>query len=102
MSSVLVVMEQAGGGGWHRISREALAAGKRLATEMKMRCAAAVIGTWDGLAIFTAQLAGEGMETVWAVEHPLLERYTADAFVPALQQLVSKAKPTFVVFPHTY
>ena len=102
MSGVLVVMEQASGGGWHRISREALAAGKRLANEMKLPCLAAVLGTSDALATLTAQLAGEGVATVWAVEHPLLERYTADAFVAALQQLVSEAKPAFVVFPHTY
>ena len=49
MSSVLVVMEQAGGGGWHRISREALAAGKRLAKEMKVPCHAAVLGTNDAV-----------------------------------------------------
>jgi len=102
MSSVLVVMEQGNGGGWHRISREALAAGKRLADELKVPCAAAVLGTADGLATLTAQLAGEGVETVWAVEHPLLERYTADGFVAALQQLVAEVKPAFVVFPHTY
>jgi len=102
MSSVLVVMEQASGGGWHRISREALAAGKRLATEMKLPSAAAVLGASDGLATLTAQLAGEGVATVWAVEHPLLERYTADAFAAALQQLVAEVKPAFVVFPHTY
>ena len=102
MSSVLVVMEQASSGGWHRISREALAAGKRLANEMKLPCAAAVLGTTEGLATLTTQLAGEGLATVWAAEHPLLERYTSDAFVAALQQLVAEVKPAFVVFPHTY
>jgi electron transfer flavoprotein alpha subunit len=102
MSSVLVVMEQAGGGGWHRISREALAAGQRLAAEMKLPCAAAVLGTSDALATLTAQVASEGVAAVWAVEHPLLERYTADGFVAALQQLVAEVKPAFVVFPHTY
>jgi electron transfer flavoprotein alpha subunit len=101
MSSVLVVMEQASGGGWHRISREALAAGRCLAAEMKMPCAAAVLGTADATTTLTVQLAGEGV-TVWAVEHPLLEHYTADAFVAALQQLVAETKPAFVVFPHTY
>ena len=100
--SVLVVMEQANGGGWHRISREALAAGKRLAAEMKMPVAAAVLGAPDAIATPAAQLAGEGVATVWGVEHPLLERYTADAFVAVLQQLVSEVKPAFVVFPHTY
>lgn len=101
MSSVLVVMEQANGG-WHRISREALAAGKNLAAQMNVPCAVAVMGTGDALATLTAQVASEGVATVWAVEHPLLERYTADAFVTALQQLVSEVKPAFVVLPHTY
>jgi electron transfer flavoprotein alpha subunit len=100
--TVLIVMEQASAGGWHRISREALAAGKRLAAEMKLPFAAAVLGGSDSVATLAAQLADEGVATVWAVEHPSLERYTADAFVAALQQLVSEVKPAFVVFPHTY
>jgi len=100
--SVLVVMEQTNGGAWHRISREALAAGKRLATEMKMPLAAAVLGSPDAIATQAAQLAGEGVATVWAVSHPVLGRYTVDAFVAALQQLLDEAKPAFVVFPHTY
>jgi electron transfer flavoprotein alpha subunit len=100
--SVLVVMEQASGGGWHRISREALAAGKRLAAEMKLPVAAAVLGAPDSVATLAAQLAGDGVAAVWGIEHSSLERYTADAFVAALQQLVNEAKPAFVVFPHTY
>jgi electron transfer flavoprotein alpha subunit len=100
--SVLVVMEQVGGGGWNRISREALAAGKRLAAEMELPVAAVVLGAPDSIATQAAQLAGEGVKTVWALGHPLLEHYTADAFVAALQQLVNEAKPGFVVFPHTY
>ncbi len=98
--SVLVVMEQAGGG-WHRISREALAAGKRLAAELNMACEAAVLGSAGELTTRAAELAGEGV-AVWSVEHPLLERYTADAFVAALQQLWAEAKPAYLVFPHTY
>lgn len=100
--SVLVVMQQSSDEGWHRISREALAAGKRLATEMKVPLAAAVLGAPDSVATLAAQLAGEGVSTVWAAEHLLLSRYTADGFVAALQQLVSEVKPAFVIFPHTY
>jgi electron transfer flavoprotein alpha subunit len=101
-SGVLVIMEQGSGGGWHRISREALAAGQRLATELNSSCSAAVLGTAETIAPLVAELANEGLASVWAVEHPLLARYTADAFVPALQQLLADAKPSFVVFPHTY
>src|SRR5581483_11032009 len=102
LMSVLVVMEQGGGGGWHRISREALAAAKRLAAEMRLPVAAAVLGAPDAIATQAAQLAGEGVTTVWSVGHPLLERYTADGFVAVLQQLIGEAEPTFVVLPHTY
>jgi electron transfer flavoprotein alpha subunit len=39
---------------------------------------------------------------VWAVEHELLKDYTPDAYASALRQLVAKANPTLVLFPHTY
>lgn len=102
MSGVLVVMEQTSGGAWHRISREALAAGKRVARELNMPCSAAVLGSADAIATQVAELANEGVETVWAVESPQLAHYTADAFVAALQQLIAEAQPAYVVFPHTY
>ncbi|HEY4010035.1 MAG TPA: electron transfer flavoprotein subunit alpha/FixB family protein [Acidobacteriaceae bacterium] len=100
--SVLVVMQQTGSGGWHRISREALAAARHLASELNVPCAAVVLGSADELATQSAELAQEGVATVWAVEHPLLAGYTADAFVSALAQLIDEAKPAIVVFPHTY
>lgn len=102
MAGVLVVMEQGSGGGWHRISREALAAGKRLAAELSTTCSAAVLGGAEAIAPLTAELAGEGLAVVYAVEHSLLERYTADGFVAALRQLIAEAQPGLVVFPHTY
>jgi electron transfer flavoprotein alpha subunit len=39
---------------------------------------------------------------VYAVEHPLLKQYTADGYLLALEQVVKKAAPAFVLFPHTY
>lgn len=102
MSGVLVVMEQTGNGAWHRISREALAAGRRLAQELSVPCSAAVLGSADAIATLTAELANEAVATVWAVESPLLAQYTADGFVAALQQVIAEAKPAYVVFPHTY
>lgn len=42
--SVLVVMEQKGDAGWHRISLEALAAGQKLAAELGVPCSAVVLG----------------------------------------------------------
>lgn len=106
-SGILVILEQTGkaqgsGGGWHRISPEALAAGKRLAGELHTSCSAAVLGTAESLAPLTTELTNEGLASAYAVEHPLLARYTADGFVTALQQLLAEAKPSYIVFPHTY
>ncbi len=36
------------------------------------------------------------------MEHALLKDYTADGYVIALEQLVKKSAPAYVVFPHTY
>jgi electron transfer flavoprotein alpha subunit len=106
-SGVLVIMqqestEQTSAGGWHRISREALTAGKRLATELNTSCSAAVLGSTETLAPLAAELASEGLASVWSVEDPLLAQYTPDAFTAALQQLLAQANPAFVLFPHTY
>ena len=100
MSGVLVVMEQKAGSSWNRMSFEALAAGQKLAADLEVPCSAAVIGSDVGA--LTSELADKKLETVWAVAHPLLAKYTADGWCAALQQLIPEAKPAYVVFPHTY
>jgi electron transfer flavoprotein alpha subunit len=93
-------MEQKGGPTWNRMSFEALAAGQKLAADLGIPCSAAVAG--DNIATLAQQLADKKLETVWAVEHPLLAHYTADAWCAALEQLIAATKPQYVVFPHTY
>ena len=100
--SVLVVMEQKSGAGWNRMSFEALAAGQKLAAELGVSCSAAVVGAAESVGPLAQELVGKKLETVWTVGHPLLARYTADAWCAALQQLIAEAKPKYVVFPHTY
>jgi len=98
LSGVLVVMETvSNGSALHRMSLEALAAGRKLAAELGSDCAAVVLGSSS----LAATVAGKGV-TVWVVEHPQLENYTADAWCAALQQLIEEAKPQFVLFAHTY
>jgi electron transfer flavoprotein alpha subunit len=101
-TGVLVVMEQASAGGWHRISREALAAGKHLAAQLNVSCAAVILGTPDLLGSLSAELAREGLASAWLVGHPLLARYTADAFITSLHQLLTEIQPQYLIFPHTY
>jgi electron transfer flavoprotein alpha subunit len=101
MNGVLVVLEQRNGA-WNRLSLEALAAGQQLAAALGTSCAAAVLGTSAHLAALTADLATKQLDTIYAVAHDLLEPYTADGFVAALQQLIEQVTPAFVLLPHTY
>jgi electron transfer flavoprotein alpha subunit len=100
-AGVLVILEQRAGG-WNRMSFEALAAGQQLAAALGATCSAAVLGSSPSIATLAPELASKQLDRVYRVEHALLEPYTADGFVAALQQLVQHANPAFVLFPHTY
>lgn len=95
MSGILVITEQRGGA-WNRMSWETIAA----AQQMGGQISAAVVGQGlDGLA---AELGKKKLERVYAVSHELLGQYTADGYTAALEQLIRKANPSLVLFPHTY
>ena len=96
MSGVLVVMEQRGGT-MSRMSFEALAAGQHLAAKLGVTCSTAVVGGGDA-----GKIGGSGLAKVYSVEHELLKVYTADGYCAALEQLVKKVEPGYVLFPHTY
>lgn len=102
MSKVLVVMEQKGDAGWHRISLEALAAGQKLAAELGVTCSAVILGESAATAPLAAELATKKLDTAWSVGHAQLAHYTADGWVAVLQQLIAEQQPQYVVFPHTY
>ena len=97
--SILAVMEQRGGA-WNRVSFETLAAARRFARELDTTAGAVVLGKSAGP--LAEELASLHLEKVYAVEHALLQEYTADGYTMALRQLVEMAKPSIVLFPHTY
>jgi electron transfer flavoprotein alpha subunit len=102
--SVLVILEQQGGQ-WHRMSWETLAAGQELAAALGQPVEAAVVG--KGIGALAGEAATKKLAKVWAVEHELLASYTPDGYAAALEQLIKaeliqKAAPTLVLFPHTY
>jgi len=99
MSGVLVVAE-CRNGALTRTSFEALAAGQSLARQLATDCSAAVLGA--GIRSLAEELGGKQLVKVFAVEHPLLQQYTADGTTIALQQLIEKLAPAYVLFPHTY
>jgi electron transfer flavoprotein alpha subunit len=97
MSGILVVMEQRAGR-VRRISWEALAAAQRLGDAASVT--AVVLGAQ--IEAVAAEIAARTPGKVLRVEHPLLVPYTADGYTTALQQLIQREEPAYVVFPHTY
>ncbi len=97
--SVLVIMEQRGGD-WNHMSFETLAAGQKLGAELGQKVTAAIPGR--GVDALVHELEAKKLDRVYAVEHELLGDYTADGYTAALEQLIRKAQPSFVLFPHTY
>ena len=99
MSGILVVLEQQDGQ-WNRMSWETLAAGQQLSAQMGQPVEAAVMGR--GISALAAEAASKKVSKVWAVEQDLLERYTADGYTAAMEELVRKSGASLVLFPHTY
>src|SRR6201992_2238835 len=99
MSGVLVILEHRGGA-YNRMSWEALAAGQQIAAASGQSLSAAIVG--NDLEPLSAELTGKKLDKGYRVEHALLKNYTADGYVSALEQLIKKLEPSFVVFPHTY
>ena len=97
--SILVVLEQQTGQ-WHRMSWETLAAGQQLGAALGEPVEAAVVG--KDIGALANEAAARKLAKVWAVEHDLLDSYTADGYSAALEQLIQKAQPKLVLFPHTY
>jgi electron transfer flavoprotein alpha subunit len=97
--SVLVFLEIKTGA-ITRTSWEAMAAGHALAEATGLPVDLAIVAGRDNPILST--IHGKAPRTVYAVDDKLLHAYTADGFTTALAQLVEKAKPTYVVFPHTY
>jgi electron transfer flavoprotein alpha subunit len=97
--SVLAILEQ-NGGRLHRMAWETAAAGQQIAAALGQDLELAVVGANIGA------LAAEGgtkkASKVWAVDHALLNDYTADGYTSALEQLIQKSGPSLVLFPHTY
>src|SRR5579862_4676528 len=68
-----------------KVALVAIRAGQVIAEKSGGECRAAVLGT--GIEALASELAQYGVKTVYAVEHPSLEHYTADAHAQALANL---------------
>lgn len=98
-NTVWIVLQQRDGK-LHRMSREAIAAGRKLAESTGGSAEAVLLGSGvDGLA---QEVAGYDLAAVHVADTPALEAYTPGAYVGALAPAIREASPAYVVFPHTY
>ena len=97
--AVLVCMEQRAGQ-WNRMSFETLAAAQQLASDLNAPASAAVLG--QGIDALASELSSKKLDRVYAVDDALLANYTTEAYTAAVEQLVRKVQPSYVLFPHTY
>jgi electron transfer flavoprotein alpha subunit len=95
---ILVIAEQKDGK-LNRASWETIAAAQQLSGGA-MPIKVAVAG--QGVSAVAAELAQGAVAEVIAVDHAALAHYTPDAFVQALQQVITQAAPALVLLPHTY
>jgi electron transfer flavoprotein alpha subunit len=93
---ILVVAEQRDGK-LNRATLETIAAAQTLAGGDPVK--AVVLG--QSVSAVAQELA-DAVSEVLVGEHATLAVYTPDAFATAVQQVVAAAKPTYVLFPHTY
>ena len=103
MSGVLVVLEHrngAEGAGWARMSWEAIAAGQELAQISGGSVYTVALG--GKLGTLTDEAASHGGARLHTIEDPLLAEYTPEGYTQALEQLIQKHQPSWVVLPHTY
>ncbi|MGA2205700.1 MAG: electron transfer flavoprotein subunit alpha/FixB family protein [Terracidiphilus sp.] len=99
MSGILVVQE-ARNDGKARFFKETLAAGRILAGLTGLPIEVAGVG--DPNTNLFVVISGPPPALAHAIQHPLLETYTADGYVLAFEQLIRKLEPAYVVFPHSY
>lgn len=88
-------------GALSRQSREAIAAGQKLAAELGGAAEAVLLGS--GIDALAGEVAGSAdLAAVRTLDHPALADYTPGGYVAALAPALRAAAPGWVVFPHSY
>jgi len=82
------------------VTHELLSAGRKLADELKEELCAVLMG--DNVEDFVGELASYGADKVYLVQDPALKDYNTDLFAMVVIALITKYKPSIVLYPATY
>jgi electron transfer flavoprotein alpha subunit len=81
------------------VTLELLSEGRKLADKLGEELAAVLVG--KDVSHLTNILIAQGADKVYLVEHELLERYNSDAYTAMLTAVISKYKPSIVLYGAT-
>ncbi|MFB0562153.1 MAG: FAD-binding protein [Candidatus Lokiarchaeia archaeon] len=95
---VWIYAEQSGGK-LKSVALELLSEGRKLADKLGEEVAAVLIG--KEVSHLTDALFAQGADKVYLVEHELLERYNSDAYTAMLTAVISKYKPSIMLYGAT-
>jgi electron transfer flavoprotein alpha subunit len=99
---ILVIAEQRAGR-LNRATWEAVTAAQQLAAAGSPPAEGITIAVpGHDIGAVAADLAASQAQEIVALDHPLLEPYTPDAYTAALQPAIEQLSPELVVLPHTY
>ena len=98
-NGILVFIEHVEGS-INRASYEAVRAAQLLGAETGQEVSAVVVSS--GINGLASEVAGKKLSSVYAVDHALLNLYTADGYSIALRQVIEQTNPTLVLMSHTY
>lgn len=100
MAKKIWVVLQQREGRLHRMSREAIAAGQKLAAEIGGETSAILLG--EGVTALAAELSAVALAAIYVADDARLAAYTPGAYVGALAPAIAAGAPDYVFFPHTY
>lgn len=100
MSKKIWVVLQHRDGKLHRMSKEALAAGQRLAGDVGGVVSGVLLG--HGLGDLVGEASAFDLAHLYTVDNSSMEDYNPGAYVGALAPAISQESPDFIIFPHTY
>jgi electron transfer flavoprotein alpha subunit len=100
MSNGILVLAEHRGGIFNKTSFEAIAAAQAIATDLQEPVNAVVLGS--GVHDLARQITTYHLSKVIYVENEGLAEYTADGYSDAMDQIVRKLDPRYVIMAHTY
>jgi electron transfer flavoprotein alpha subunit len=100
MSQGILVFIEHRDGLLNKTSLEAIAAAQELGSQLGQPVSAVVLGSTNEQ--LAQEIAANELAKVLYVNDAKLGTYTPDAYTSAMEQVVRKSDPQFVIMPHTY